>query len=95
MDPASAAQLLAQYGSIAGLVFVTMGFLFGFVLSKGHHEEIVSLWRGRLDDAESRCKDLASENAQLRQAMMLSNSQANRATGALAHVVGGGELERR
>jgi hypothetical protein len=94
LDPASAAQLLAQYGAIAGLVFVTMGFVFGFVLSKGHHEEIVNLWKGRLSDSEDRCREIASENAQLRQALMLSNSQANRATGALASVVGG-ELERR
>lgn len=88
MDPASITQLLADYGALAGLVFVTMGFSFGFVQSRGHHDEIVGLWKGRLEDAESRCKELASENAQLRQALMLSNSQANRATGVLADVVG-------
>lgn len=83
MDPAAATQLLAQYGSIAGLVFVTIGFVFGFVLTRGHHQEIVALWQGRLTDSEERCKELASENAQLRQALVMSNSQANRATGLL------------
>lgn len=87
MDPESATRLLSDYGSLAGLVFVTIAFTFGFVQSRGHHDEIVELWKGRLEDAESRCKELASENAQLRQALLMSNTQANRATSTLAQVV--------
>ena len=88
MDPASATQLLAQYGAIAGLVFVSAAFVFGFVVSKGHHNEIVELWRGRLTDSETRCKEMARENSELRQALVLTGHQASRATGALATVVG-------
>ena len=89
MDPEAATNLLSQAPFAAGLVFVSIAFGFGFVQTRGHHQEIVDLWKGRLEDAETRCKELASENAQLRQALMLSNSQATRATGALADVVGG------
>lgn len=89
MDPASSIELLTRYGSVAALVFVTIGFVYGFVLTRGHHQEIVDLWKGRLEDSEERCKELARENSELRQALVLSNSQASRATGALAHVVGG------
>ena len=88
MDPEAATQLITQAPFAAGLVFVTAGFVFGFVQTRGHHQEIVDLWKGRLEDAEERCKELASENAQLRQALMLSNTQANRATASLADVVG-------
>ena len=72
---------------MAALVFVTVGFVYGFVLTKGHHEEIVDLWKGRLSDADDRCKELARENSELRQALMLSNSQVTRATNTLARVV--------
>jgi hypothetical protein len=81
MDPGGVIELLARYGSTAALVFVTLGFVGGYVLTKGHHTEIVELWRGRLSDAEERCKELARENAELRQALVITNS--------LAHVVGG------
>ena len=89
MDPGSAIELLTRYGSVAALVFVTLGFVGGYVLTRGHHTEIVELWKGRLADAEERYKDLARENSELRQALVLSSSQATRATGALATVVGG------
>jgi hypothetical protein len=89
MDPAGAIELLARYGSTAALVFVTLGFVGGYVLTKGHHTEIVELWKGRLEDSEERIKELARENAELRQALVLSNSQASRAVGAFAQVVGG------
>ena len=94
MDPVLAAETLARYGAIAGLVFVTIGFVWGFVLTRGHHEEIVELWRSRLQDSEGRCAELARENSELRQALVLTGSQASRATGALAHVVGTGLGER-
>lgn len=68
-------------------MFVTIGFVYGFVLTRGHHEEIVELWKSRLEDSDERCKDLARENSELRQALMLTNSQATRATGVLAQVV--------
>jgi cell shape-determining protein MreC len=87
VDPASSIELLARYGSVAGLVFVTIGFVYGFVLTRGHHEEIVELWKSRLNDSDERCQDLARENSELRQALMLTNSQATRATGVLAQVV--------
>lgn len=88
MDPASAIQALAQYGASAALVFVVGGFVYGVVLTRGHHQEIVDLWKQRLTDAEDRCKELSRENAELRQALVLTNTQASRATGALARVVG-------
>lgn len=88
MDPAITIELLARYGSTAALVFVTGGFLFGLVMSKGHHQEIVDLWKGRLADSEDRCKELARENSELRQALVLTNSQASRAVGVAARVVG-------
>jgi hypothetical protein len=88
VDPFAALEALAKYGSLAALVFVVVGFVGGYVLTRGHHSEIVDLWKGRLADAEDRCRDLARENSELRQALMLSNSQASRATGALAQVVG-------
>lgn len=87
MDPTASVELLARYGAIAGLVFVTVGFVWGFVLTRGHHDEIVELWRQRLSDADERCKELARENSELRQALVISNTQASRATGALATVV--------
>ena len=91
MDPVGAAEVLARYGAIGGLVFVTAGFVWGLVLTRGHHEEIVELWKSRLADTEERCKELSRENAELRQALVLTNSQASRATGALARVVGSAE----
>lgn len=94
MDFNTTTQLLAQYGSTAALVFVTGAFVFGYVVTRGHHLEIVDLWKGRLSDSEGRCKELARENAELRQALVLAGHQASRATGALAHVVGGGGNDR-
>ena len=91
MDPGSIVQLLAQYGSTAALVFVVGGFVYGVVLTRGHHTEIVDLWKQRLADAEERCKELSRENAELRQALVITNSQASRATGVLARVVGSAE----
>lgn len=88
MDPGAAIELLARFGALAGLVFVTVGFVWGFVLTRGHHDEIVELWRSRLTDTENHCKELSRENQELRQALVITNSQASRATGALAHVVG-------
>jgi hypothetical protein len=87
MDPATTVELLTRYGSTAGLVLVTLGFMRGYVIPRSHLSEIVDLWKGRLSDAEDRCTTLARENSELRQALMLTNSQANRATGALASVV--------
>jgi len=88
VEPATTTiELLARYGSTAALVLVTLGFIGGYVITRGHHLEIVELWKGRLSDSEGRCTDLARENSELRQALVLSNSQASRATGALAAVV--------
>lgn len=91
MDPTAAIPFLAQYGSTAALVFVVVGFVYGIVLTRGHHTEIVDLWKQRLEDAENRCKELSRENAELRQALVITNSQASRATGVLARVVGSAE----
>lgn len=88
MDLGPIIELLVRYGSTAALVFVVAGFVWGVVLTRGHHVEIVDLWRMRLEDAEERCKDISRENAELRQALVLTNAQASRAAGALAHVVG-------
>jgi len=88
VDPTLVIEQLVRYGSTAALVFVVAGFVWGVVLTKGHHTEIVELWRQRLTDAEDRYKELSRENQDLRQALVLSNSQATRATGALAQVVG-------
>lgn len=88
MDLGPIIELLVRYGASAALVFVVAGFVWGIVLTRGHHTEIVELWRLRLADAEERCKELSRENSELRQALVITNSQASRATGVLAQVVG-------
>lgn len=87
MDPATTIELLTRYGSAAALVFVTLGFMGGYVVTRGAHLEIVALWEQRLADTEERCKELSRQNSELQQALTLTNSQASRATGALTRVV--------
>jgi hypothetical protein len=79
---------LSQYGWMAITVFVVLGFVWGIVLTRGHHLEIVNLWKERLQDSQNRCNELAKENSELRQFLVISNAQATRATSVAASVIG-------
>jgi hypothetical protein len=87
MDPSAAIELITRYGSAAALVFVVVGFLGGYIVTRNAHTEVVDLWRQRLSDSEDRCTQISRENTELRQALVLSNSQATRLASVTERVV--------
>jgi hypothetical protein len=86
-DLLSAITALNQYGWAAITVFVVFGFISGIVLTRGHHKEVVDALRERIAQYETVDRELRSENAQLRQALSITQNQATRATAVTASVV--------
>lgn len=86
-DLFSAIATLNQYGWLAVTVFVVCGFIFGIVVTRGHHIEVVTVVKEQNTDLREQNRSLRSENDQLRQALSIVHSQATRATASAAAVM--------
>lgn len=87
-DLFTAITTLNQFGWLAVTVFVVFGFISGIVLTRGHHAEVIEGFKARIGEYEGLTRELRSENQQLRQALTLTQSQANHATDITAKFVG-------
>lgn len=86
-DLVTAITTLNTYGWLGVTVFVVAGFLSGIVLTRGHHKEVIEGFRSRISEYEDQLREVRSENQQLRQALAITQAQANRATAVTATVV--------
>jgi cell shape-determining protein MreC len=86
-DLLTAITTLNQYGWLAVTAFVVTGFLTGIVLTRGHHKEVIENFKARIEEFESQNRELRAENQMLRQALTLTQAQANHATTLTASMV--------
>jgi regulator of replication initiation timing len=78
---------LNQYGWLAIATFVTAAFVTGTILTRGHHREVIEGFKARIDEFEAQNRELRAENQMLRQALTLTQAQANHATTITASMV--------
>jgi cell shape-determining protein MreC len=83
----TAISTLNQFGWLAITVFVVFGFISGIVLTRGHHKEVIEGFKERINEYDQLTRELRAENQQLRQALMITQGQATRATAVTASVV--------
>jgi hypothetical protein len=86
-DLLTAITTLNTFGWSAITVFLTAGFISGTVLTRGHHKEVIEGFKARIDEFEAQNRELRAENQMLRQALTLTQAQANHATTLTASMV--------
>jgi hypothetical protein len=86
-DLLTAITTLNTFGWSAICVFLVAGFLSGAVLTRGHHKEVIEGFKTRIGEFESQNRELRAENQMLRQALTLTQAQANHATTITASMI--------